>query len=65
MIKYAGLEPAKIPPVNREEGPPALTNKKQENFDQIHVESSGVGLTFSARKIKNVIFFCRGKHLIF
>ncbi len=35
-------------------GPPVvLTNRKQENFDQIYAEASGVGYALIARNIVN------------
>ncbi len=37
IIKYASVESANssIPPANEKQEPAALTNKKQDNFDQI------------------------------
>jgi len=42
MIKKGGMEFETFFPPNGKQGPAALTNEKQENFDQIHV-GSGAG----------------------
>jgi hypothetical protein len=61
MIKCDGVECAvQIPQANGKQGLTALTNKKQEAFDQIraNMQSFRAGFAITARNIK--IFFSEG-----